>query len=82
MEFIWFLIIGLIAGWIAGLLVRGRGFGMIADIVIGIVGAFIGGLIFRSFGMGPSGFWGSLATAVIGALILLFIVKLFRGHTA
>ena len=78
MEFLWYLIIGLIAGWVAGLLVRGRGFGIIVDIVVGIVGAFIGGLIFRSLGVGTYGFWGSLATAVIGAVILLLIVKMFR----
>ncbi len=78
MEFIWFLIIGLIAGWIASVLVRGQGMGILLNLVIGVVGAFIGGWIFRALGTGPMGFWGSLIAAVVGAVILLLIVRLFR----
>ncbi|CAB3744596.1 GlsB/YeaQ/YmgE family stress response membrane protein [Paraburkholderia rhynchosiae] len=73
------LIIGAIAGWLAGVLVKGGGFGIIVDIIVGIVGAFIGGwlagVLHVSLG---SGWIGSIITAVIGAVILLFIIRLFR----
>jgi uncharacterized membrane protein YeaQ/YmgE (transglycosylase-associated protein family) len=73
------LIIGAIAGWLAGVLVKGGGFGLIVDIIVGIVGAFIGGwlsgVLHVSLG---SGWIGSIITAVIGAVILLFIVRMFR----
>ena len=73
------LIIGAIAGWLAGLLVKGGGFGLIVDIIVGIVGAFIGGwlagVLHISLG---SGWIGSIITAVIGAVILLFLVRLIR----
>ncbi|EEA03200.1 Transglycosylase-associated protein [Burkholderia sp. H160] len=73
------IIIGAIAGWLAGVLVKGGGFGLIVDIIVGIVGAFIGGwlagLLHISLG---SGFIGSIITAVIGAVILLFVIRLVR----
>ena len=73
------LIIGAIAGWLAGVLVKGGGFGLIVDIIVGIVGAFIGGwlagVLHISLG---SGWIGSIITAVIGAVILLFIIRLVR----
>jgi len=73
------LIIGALAGWLAGLLVKGGGFGLFVDIVVGVVGAFIGGwlagVLHISFGHG----WiGSIITAVIGAVILLFLLRLIR----
>ncbi|MCC8404331.1 GlsB/YeaQ/YmgE family stress response membrane protein [Paraburkholderia sp. MMS20-SJTN17] len=73
------IIIGAIAGWLAGVLVKGGGFGLIVDIIVGIVGAFIGGwlagVLHISLG---SGWIGSIITAVIGAVILLFIIRLVR----
>jgi uncharacterized membrane protein YeaQ/YmgE (transglycosylase-associated protein family) len=73
------LIIGAIAGWLAGLLVKGSGFGIIVDIIVGIVGAFIGGwlagVLHLSLG---SGWISSIITAVIGAVILLFVIRLFK----
>jgi uncharacterized membrane protein YeaQ/YmgE (transglycosylase-associated protein family) len=73
------LIIGAIAGWLAGLLVKGSGFGVIVDIIVGIVGAFIGGwlagVLHVSLG---SGWISSIITAVIGAVILLFVIRLFK----
>ncbi len=71
------IIIGGIAGWLAGLVVHGTGLGLLGDVIVGIVGAFIGGLVFSLFG--GSGFTGfnlwSLIVAFVGAVILLFIVK-------
>lgn len=73
------LIIGAIAGWLAGVLVKGGGFGLIVDIIVGIVGAFIGGwlagVLHISLG---SGWISSIITAVIGAVILLFLIRLVR----
>lgn len=76
---VWALIIGAVAGWLAGLLVKGGGFGLLVDILVGIVGAVIGswlsGVIGISFG---GGLLGSLITAVIGAVVLLFVLRLFK----
>jgi uncharacterized membrane protein YeaQ/YmgE (transglycosylase-associated protein family) len=75
--FLGWLIIGLIAGWLAGKIARGRGFGCIADIVLGIVGSFIGGWVFVKLGIFGGGFWYSLAAATLGAVILVSIAHLF-----
>ncbi|WP_186128186.1 GlsB/YeaQ/YmgE family stress response membrane protein [Burkholderia gladioli] len=76
---IMWLIIGAIAGWLAGLLVKGGGFGLIVDIIVGIVGAVIGGWLAGVLGISVgSGFFASIIVAVIGAVILLFIIRLFR----
>ncbi|PRE92729.1 GlsB/YeaQ/YmgE family stress response membrane protein [Burkholderia gladioli] len=76
---IMWLIIGAIAGWLAGLLVKGGGFGLIVDIIVGIVGAVIGGSLAGVLGISVgSGFFASIIVAVIGAVILLFIIRLFR----
>lgn len=73
------LIIGAIAGWLAGVLVKGGGFGLIVDIIVGIVGAFIGGWLAGVLHISLGGGWiSSIITAVIGAVILLFIIRLFK----
>lgn len=78
MDILGFLLIGLIAGWIAGELMKGRGFGIVGDIVVGIIGAFIGGFLFRAVGITAYGFVGSLVMATIGAVVLLFLISLVR----
>ncbi|WP_322060793.1 GlsB/YeaQ/YmgE family stress response membrane protein [Paraburkholderia sp. J63] len=73
------LIIGAVAGWLAGVLVKGGGFGLIVDIIVGIVGAFIGGWLAGLLGIHiGGGMISSIITAIIGAVILLFIIRLFR----
>ncbi|RKP47617.1 GlsB/YeaQ/YmgE family stress response membrane protein [Trinickia fusca] len=73
------LIIGAIAGWLAGLLVKGGGFGLIVDIIVGIVGAFIGGWLSGVLGISLGHGWiGSIITAVIGAVILLFVLRVIK----
>ncbi|MGA3250717.1 MAG: GlsB/YeaQ/YmgE family stress response membrane protein [Paraburkholderia sp.] len=73
------LIIGAIAGWLAGVLVKGGGFGLIVDIIVGIVGAFIGGWLAGVLHISLGGGWiSSIITAVIGAVILLFIIRLIK----
>jgi len=81
MDIIWFLIIGSLAGWIAGELVRGDGFGLVGNLAVGILGAVIGGFLFRLLGIGAYGLTGSLATAVIGAVVLLFLLNMSRNRS-
>jgi uncharacterized membrane protein YeaQ/YmgE (transglycosylase-associated protein family) len=71
------IIIGLIAGWLAGKIARGEGYGCITDIVLGLVGSLIGGWIFIKLGIFGGGFIYSLAAATLGAIILVSIVHLF-----
>jgi uncharacterized membrane protein YeaQ/YmgE (transglycosylase-associated protein family) len=71
------LLIGLIAGWLAGKIARGRGFGCITDIILGLVGGVLGGWIFSRLGIVGYGFLFSLAAATLGAVILVAIVHLF-----
>ena len=73
------LLIGLIAGWLAGKIARGRGFGCITDIVLGLIGSYLGGWIFVKLGIFGGGFLYSLAAATLGAVILVSIAHLFSG---
>ena len=72
------LVIGALAGWLAGKIMKGKGFGVIGNIVVGIVGAVLGGFLFGLLGVSAGGWVGSLITATIGAIILLYIVSLFK----
>ena len=72
------IVIGAIAGWLAGLLVKGYGFGLIGNIVVGILGAGIAGLLAPRLGLYTESFGGNIIAALLGALILLFIVGLIR----
>jgi uncharacterized membrane protein YeaQ/YmgE (transglycosylase-associated protein family) len=75
------IIIGLFAGWLAGVVMPGRGFGLIGDLIIGLVGAFIGGLIMNVLVPNETfGFWGSLLVAFIGACILVAILHAIAGR--
>ncbi len=76
MGLIGFLIIGLIAGWLAGKITKGSGFGVPGDLVIGVAGAFIGGFLFRLLGLFPGGgMLPSLIVATIGAIVLLWLIR-------
>ena len=72
------IIIGGIAGWLAGLITKGRGFGIIGNIIIGIVGAFIGRFLFGLFGLHAMNIVGSLVVAIVGAVVLIIIVKFIK----
>jgi uncharacterized membrane protein YeaQ/YmgE (transglycosylase-associated protein family) len=75
---IW-LIVGAVAGWIAGTVVRGGGYGLIGDIVVGIVGSLIAGWLFPQIGLHLfAGFIGSIVDAAVGAIILLLVLRLIR----
>ena len=78
MTLLSFLIIGLLAGWLAGLIMKGHGFGVIGDIIVGIIGALVGGYLFSALGISAYGTFGALAMSVIGAVVLLFFIGLLR----
>ena len=79
MNLVLFLVIGIVAGWLAGKIMKGRGFGLIGDLIVGVVGAYLGGWLFDKFGISAGGgLLGSLITAVAGALVFLFILRLIR----
>lgn len=73
MYFVWYLLIGLAAGWLANLIVKGSGSGLIVNLIVGLIGGVLGGWLLSFFGWVPIGTLGSLATAVIGAVVLLWI---------
>jgi uncharacterized membrane protein YeaQ/YmgE (transglycosylase-associated protein family) len=75
-QLIIFLLIGGIAGWLAGLILKGRGLGLIGNIIVGVVGAFLGGWLFNLIGIRIDGRWlGPLITALTGALVLLIAIS-------
>jgi uncharacterized membrane protein YeaQ/YmgE (transglycosylase-associated protein family) len=74
------ILIGLIAGWLAGKIARGAGYGCITDIILGLVGSVLGGWLFMKLGILGGGFLYSLAAATVGAIILVAIVHLFAGN--
>ena len=69
------IVIGILAGWLAGKIMRGRGFGVLLDLVIGVVGSLLGGLVFGLLGLYSSGLIGSLVVATAGAVMLLYLVR-------
>ena len=73
-----FLAIGAVAGWLAGVLMKGGGFGLLGNIVVGIIGAVVGGVVFGFLGISAGGLIGSIITATAGAALLLFIIGLIK----
>jgi uncharacterized membrane protein YeaQ/YmgE (transglycosylase-associated protein family) len=84
MSILGWIILGLIAGWLAGVLVKGSGYGVIGDIVLGIIGAVVGGWITSTLlGVDVTGFnVESLVVAVLGAVVVIFIARLVSGRRA
>jgi uncharacterized membrane protein YeaQ/YmgE (transglycosylase-associated protein family) len=78
MSIIWFLVIGLIAGWLAGMITKGRGFGIFINVVVGVLGALLGGFLFGLLGLSVHGFIGSVVMAVVGAVVLLFLLGMIK----
>ena len=79
MSLMWFLVVGVVAGWLAGKLVKGGGFGLIGDLVVGIIGALVGGFLFSTLGVSAGGgLIGSIIVATIGAVVLLYAVRLVK----
>lgn len=79
MEFVWFILVGLVAGWLAGVLVKGGGFGVIGDIVVGVLGAVLGGFLFRFVGVSTGGgLLGGIVVATVGAIVLILILRAIK----
>ena len=79
MYFIWYIIIGILAGFISGKVMRGGGFGILINLLVGIAGGLLGGWVFGLLGIATAGILGSLITSVAGAILLLWIVSLFKS---
>ena len=79
MELVWFILVGLIAGWLAGMIVKGGGYGLVGDIVVGILGALLGGFLFGSLGGAVGGgLLGRIVVSTLGAIILIAILRLIK----
>ena len=73
--FIYWILVGLIAGWLAGRVMKGGGYGVVADIVLGILGGLVGGWVFGLLGLHAGGLIGSIVVAFVGAVILVWITR-------
>ena len=77
MSFIWYIIIGIVAGFLAGKIMSVGGFGLVINLLLGILGGVLGGWVFALFGLAASGLIGSLITSTVGAILVLWIASLF-----
>ena len=78
MNIVFFLLIGLVAGWLAGQIMKGKGFGLLGNLIVGCIGALLGGFLFGQLGIDFYGIIGALIAALVGALILLWIIGLIK----
>jgi uncharacterized membrane protein YeaQ/YmgE (transglycosylase-associated protein family) len=77
-NLIWWVVVGLIAGWAAGKIMKGGGYGVVADIILGIVGAVVGGWLMGFFGIHAGGLIGTILVAILGAVVLIWITRLIK----
>jgi len=77
-NLLYFLLIGLAAGWLAGKVMKGSGYGLIGDLIIGVVGAFLGGWIFGLLHIAAGGLLGLLVTAFVGAVVLVWLLRMLK----
>jgi uncharacterized membrane protein YeaQ/YmgE (transglycosylase-associated protein family) len=75
MDILWFLLIGIAAGWLAGQVMKGGGFGLVGDLIVGVIGALLGGFLFSVLGLTATGLLGSLITATVGAIVLIALLR-------
>lgn len=80
LGFLWFLLIGLAAGFLAGQLVKGGSFGLVGNLVVGVVGAMVGGVLFPLLGLSASNAIGSLITATAGAIVFLWLLRFVQNR--
>jgi uncharacterized membrane protein YeaQ/YmgE (transglycosylase-associated protein family) len=78
MYLVWQIVIGILAGFLAGKIMRGRGFGILIDLLLGIVGSILGGLVFGILGLYAAGLVGRLVVATVGAMLLLYLIRRLR----
>ena len=78
MALLWFLLIGLCAGWLAGMIMKGGGYGLAGDLIIGVIGALLGGFLFAVLGIAAYGLLGRLVMAVVGAIVLIVLLRILK----
>ncbi len=78
MGWVWVILIGIVAGWLAGKIMRGKGYGLLVDLLLGIVGAWLGGYLFAVVGLASYGLIGRLLMSLVGAMVLLFLIRLIK----
>jgi uncharacterized membrane protein YeaQ/YmgE (transglycosylase-associated protein family) len=78
-KWLWFILIGLAAGFLAGLVVKGHGFGIVGNIIVGVIGALLGGFVFGLLGLSTTGKMGELICAFVGAIVLLCLLKFVKS---
>jgi uncharacterized membrane protein YeaQ/YmgE (transglycosylase-associated protein family) len=78
MAFLWFILIGIAAGWLAGQIMKGGGFGLVGDLIVGVIGALLGGFLFGLIGLSATGLLGSLITATVGSMALIAGLRLMK----
>jgi len=78
MNILIWIITGIIAGWLAGVLVKGSGFGILGDLVIGLIGGLLGGWLFGFFGVSASSWIGQVLVAAVGGVVLVLIIRMLR----
>jgi len=78
MEFLWFILIGIAAGWLAGQILKGGGYGLVGDLIVGVIGALLGGWLFGLAGIAAAGLIGQLVVATIGAIVLILLLRLIK----
>jgi uncharacterized membrane protein YeaQ/YmgE (transglycosylase-associated protein family) len=76
------LVVGLIAGWLAGKVMRGGGYGIVGDIIVGLIGSFVGGILMGALTGGAYGLVGSILVAFVGACVLIFLLRIVTGRKA
>ena len=81
-NWIWFIAIGLVAGFLAGAVVKGHGFGLIGNLIVGVIGAVLGGFIFGLLGIATTNILGSLICAFVGAVVLLVLIGFVKRRGA
>ena len=81
-NWLWFILIGLAAGFLAGIVVKGHGFGVLGNLIVGVIGALLGGFLFGVLGLSATGKVGQLVCAFVGAIVLLFLLRFVKGKGA
>ena len=78
MNALWFILVGIAAGWLAGQIMKGGGFGLVGDLVVGVIGALLGGYLFGLLGITTADLIGNLVTATVGAIVLIVLLRLLK----
>jgi uncharacterized membrane protein YeaQ/YmgE (transglycosylase-associated protein family) len=78
MALLWFLLIGLCAGWLAGTIMKGSGYGLFGNLIIGVIGALLGGFLFGLLGIAAYGLLGRLVMALVGAVALILLLRVLK----